>query len=167
VLASFGAGSAGIQIRPIAPDGAGAYLTRLYRDFAARKSVGTQLLRNPDIAVDSSARQQLADGLVDARLLTTIATMAALHPLRIVTFGDASPGADAEMPLRSVTLLGGGGSPAANGLILRSVRAFLNAQHPPYVPASTQIVRLATGQSALRIQFSAPAPLGLIGAGHP
>jgi hypothetical protein len=167
VLASFGAGSAGIQIRPIAPDGAGAYLTRLYRDFAARKSVGTQLLRNPNIAVDSSARQQLADGLVDARLLTTIATMVAPHPLRIVTFGDASPGADAEMPLRSVTLLGGGGSPAANGLILRSVRAFLNAQHPPYVPASTQIVRLATGQSALRIQFSAPAPLGLIGAGHP
>ena len=34
-------------------------------------------------------------------------------------------------------------------------------------PASTQIVPDASGPSVLRIQYAAPSPVGLLGAGNP
>ena len=51
--------------------------------------------------------------------------------------------------------------------MLNSLRGFLQAQQPPYLPASTQIVPVAGGQSALRIQFGAPSPLGLLSPNNP
>lgn len=167
VAASFGAGSAGIQMRVIAAQGAAVYLAQLRSDLADRQSNGSQLLHNHGVTVAPSARPQLSAGLVDARLLAAIATVAGFHPLRIVSFGDASPGAAAGTPLRSATLQGGASSPAANAGILSWVRSFLNAQQQPFRPASTSMVRLASGQSALYVQYSAPAPLGVLGAGHP
>jgi len=167
VIASFGTGSAAVDIRAIAPDGGPAYLTQFRADSAARKSEGAQLLQKTSITVASAARRQLAGGLVDSRLLVTIATMAHLQPLNIVTFGDASPGASPGVPLRSATLTGGTGGSADSAAVLSSLRAFIGAQQPPYLPAATQIVRLATGQSALRFQFAALGPLGLLNAGPP
>jgi hypothetical protein len=42
------------------------------------------------------------------------------------------------------------------------VLSFLRAQLPPYRAASIGPVRLATGQTILRIVFAAPSPLGLL-----
>jgi hypothetical protein len=85
-----------------------------------------------------------------------------MQQLHVVAFGDGSPGA-AVIPLRSAVLYGGTGGPAAS---LTALHTFLRAQQPPYLPAATQIVPVA-GHSALRIEFAAPGPLGLLGTGQP
>jgi hypothetical protein len=167
-LASFGTGSAGVDVRVVAPDGAPVYRRQLGADVTARKSLGALLLRDPGIAAEPMARGQLARGLVDPRLLLTISTMAHLHPLRIVSFGNAAPGAAAGVPLREAILLGGiGGSPADSGARLAAMASFLRGQQPPYLPAVIQTVRLAAGDHALRVQFAAPTPLGLINGSQP
>jgi hypothetical protein len=163
LLASFGAGSARTELRAAAPDGPAAYLSAFRADTAARKAFGAELLLNPAVQASPLARQQLSGGQADSRLIATIVTMAALHPVRLVSFGDASPGADPEVPLRSAVLYAADGAAATLG----SLRAMLLGQHPLYRPASARIVRLPTGGSALRIVFAAPSPLGLLGAVQP
>ena len=41
--------------------------------------------------------------------------------------------------------------------------SFLHAQHSPFRPARVQTVHLAGGVAVLRIEFTAPSPLGLLG----
>jgi hypothetical protein len=166
VMASFGAGSARTEVRAMAADGA-AYLGQFRADAAARKSVGAELLRNPAVQADQSARQQLSAGQADPRLIATIGIMAVLHPVHLVSLGDPSPGASAGVPLRSAVLDGVTHGVTAGTAFLGSLRALLLAQRPPYRPAGIRTVRLATGQSALRIWFAAPAPLGLLNASQP
>jgi hypothetical protein len=164
VIASFGTGGTAVQVRAIAPDGAPAYLKQLNADFTARKSIGAGLLHNPKIVAFPAARSQLAAGLVDTRLLSTVFTMAQIYPVRIVDFGDASPGANPEVPLRSATILAGtSGSGSASAL--SGLRSFLSAQQSPYLPAAIQILRLPSGQTALHFQFTAPSQPGLLDAG--
>jgi hypothetical protein len=167
-LASFGTGSAEVDVRVVAPDGAPAYLHQLSADVAARKSLGAVLLRDPRIAAEPAARSQLTAGRVDPRLLLTISTMAALHPLSIASFDDTARGAAPEVPLREATLLGGiGDSSADSGAGLTVLARFLSGQQPPYLPAVIQTVRLPTGDHALRVRFAAPTPLGLINGNQP
>ena len=167
VLASFGTGTARIEIRAVAPNGPASYLRRFRADLAARKSFGTELLHNPAVQADQPARQQLSEGAVDSRLIATIGIMAALHQVHLVSFGDASPGASPGVPLRSVLLYGVTHGVTADTALLGSLRALLLSQHPSYRPAGIRIVRLATGQSALDLWFAAPGPLGLLNASQP
>jgi hypothetical protein len=168
ILASFGTGSADVDIRVVSPDGAVAYTSQFRADRANRQTVGAQFLRNSRIVVDPSARRQLVSGMVDSRLLVTLATMAdQVHPLQILTFGGASRGASPGVPLRTAVIFGATSGSTGSSAVLRSLRAFLLAQQPPFLPASTQIVPVAAGQSALRIQFAAPSPLGVLGGNHP
>jgi hypothetical protein len=167
-LATFGTGGARVDVRTVALDGAAAYNSQFRADLAARKTFGAQLLRNSKVQVDSAARGPLASGAVDSRLLGTLATMADIvHPLEIVSFGGAAPGASPGVPLRTAVIVGTAGGPASHAAVLGSLHAFLQGQQPPYLPSSTQIVPGASGQSALLIQFAAPSPLGLLSAGHP
>ena len=100
VVAAFGIAKAGIQVRVVAPYGATAYWGALRADLLARKTAGTELLLNREIDIAAAARKQLAAGLVDSRLLTTIAALAGQHALCIVGFADSGPGADPGTPLR-------------------------------------------------------------------
>jgi hypothetical protein len=167
VMASFGRGTAGIQIRAVAPAGAAAYLTQFRADARARKSVGTELLGNPAVQADPAASRQLSGGRADARLIALVGIIAALHPVHLVSFGGASPGAAPGVPLRSLVLYGVTHGVTAGTAFLGSLRGLLLAQHPSYRPAGIQAVRLATGQDALRIWFAAPEPLGLLDASQP
>jgi hypothetical protein len=162
IIASFGSGAEVVQVRVIASDGAAAYLRQLNADFAARKSIGQALLDNPKVDTYPSARGPLAAGLVDTRLLTTVSTMSQLYPLRIVAFGDNSPGANPMTPLRSATLVPGTSGQGASTATLDKMRAFLTQQQAPFLPALIQIVRLPSGQAALHFQFTAPSQLGLL-----
>jgi hypothetical protein len=167
IIASFGTGAGAVQVRVVASDGAPAYLRQLDSDFAARKSVGRGLLDNHRVVTYPSARGPLAAGLVDTRLLTTVSTMAELYPLRIVAFGDNSPGANPMTPLRSATLVPGTSGKGGNTATLDKMRSFLSQQQPPFLPALIQIVRLPSGQAALHFEFSAPSQLGLLNSGVP
>jgi hypothetical protein len=165
VLASFGQGSAQIVVRAVAPDGAAAYLAQLRSDWQARVVAGRQLLRNSRLHASAAARGQLAAGAVDSRLLTTLATMAALYPIDVAGFSGSGAHASAGVPLRSAEISGATGvAGTRSAASLSSLKAFLLAQRAPYLPAEIDIVRLATGQAVLRVIFTAPSPLGLLGS---
>jgi hypothetical protein len=166
VLVSFGQGSARIVIRAVAPDGSAAYRAALQADVQARMAVGQQLLGNPRLQASATARRQLAAGEIDARLLTTLATLAALYPIDVAGFGGPGAHASAGVPLRSADISGATGVPGARSAVsLSSLKGFLLAQRAPYLPAEMDTVRLATGQAVLRVEFTAPSPLGLLGTG--
>ena len=163
VLASFGTGSAQVAIRVVAPDGAAAYTASLRADQAARVSASKQLLRNPRIHVSAPARPALADGQVDARLLTVFAALATLHSVRVLGFAAAPAGASPGLPLRTAYLGPAGPGTRQQANSVQSLASFLRAQLPPYRPASITQFRLPGGGAALRVEFAAPSPLGLLG----
>jgi hypothetical protein len=83
--------------------------------------------------------------------------LASQHSWRVVAFGDSSPGVPlADAPLRQVIIAGTDAKAVAAALVL------VHAQRAPYAPAQASVVRLAGGQPGLRIDFAAPAPLGLL-----
>ncbi len=97
----------------------------------------------------------LRAGRVDPRLLAMLAALAAQQPLRILAFGDPSPGASAAVPLRSAELAPASAHAAVR---LRTMLSFLRAQQQPFLPATAA---LAHG-SALTVEYAAPSPLGLL-----
>ena len=165
-LASFGSGTARIDVRAVAPDGAAAYWATLAADVRARAAAGAQLLRNRSIHVSAAARPALANGEVDPRLLAALAALAGLHPLDITGFGRPSPGASAGVPLRSADIAGAAPPGPGTPVSLQSLMAILRAQRPPYLPASHAIVRIPPAGAVLRIGYPVPSPLGLLTSGH-
>ena len=149
-VASFGTGQARIDVRAVAPDGAVAYRTALAADVSARRAAGLQLLADPRVSGPPAVRADLAAGRVDARLLITLAAMAAAEPLQIRTFGGGGPGASPGTPLRTAEIA----APAATA---QAMLAFVRAQRPPYLPA-----RSGLSQGVLTVAFTAPSPLGLL-----
>jgi len=161
-LATFGAGTARIDVRAMAPLGAAAYRAQLITDVRARKAAGALLLRNHRIHVTAAARAALAGGEVDSRLLVTLAALAAIHPLDIAGFGAPGRGASPGVALRSADVVGGPPHPVS----LSSLMTILRAQRSPYLPSSLKIVRIPARGSVLRIEYPAPSPLGLLGSGN-
>jgi hypothetical protein len=163
VIASFGAGADRIDVRVMAPQGPAAFRAAQSTDLAVRKSSGAQLLRNVRITVSAAARAQLGAGLVDSRLLITIAFLAGQQPVDIVGFAGSAPGADPGVPMRIVYLAES--DPAAHltgGAYLQALEKVLNTQSPPYVPLNIGIVQPPAGQPVLQVEFGAPSPLGLL-----
>jgi len=158
VLASFGSGSALIDVRTYAPGGAAAYLAALQADQRTRQNLGRVLLRNSRITAAPLARAQLAAGLVDTRLLATLAMLAGQGPVSIVGFSDSGPGASPGVPLRAVALAS---PPAAKSGYLTSLLALLHAAQPPYLASGLSQARV-DGHQVVRIEFAAPSPLGLM-----
>jgi len=162
-LAAFGSGATRIDVRVVAPGGAGAYRAQLAADLRARRAAGATLLHNHGIQVAGAARAALAGGEVDPRLLVTLAALSHLHPIEIVKFGGSGPGASAGVPLRSADIAGavppGGGRPASPA----SLRAFFRAQWPPYLPPSLETIRITPRRPVLRVEYRVPCPLGLLG----
>jgi hypothetical protein len=160
-LASFGSGKTQIDVRVIASDGAAAYLAALRADLQERKSGGEALAVNSRIKLTAMARRQMDTGQADARLLLTITSLATIHPLDILAFGDLAPGAGPGVPLRSVTLAESG-----TAAILRSMLDTLRDQRAPFRAAHVETTR-RDGQSVMVIEFAAPVPLGLISGSTP
>jgi hypothetical protein len=167
VIASFGSGSTGTQVRVIAPDGAAAYLRAFGADLANRKSSGRQLARSTGLRISAAATRELRAGQVDTRAMSVIASMAdqfrSQFPVSILAFGDRGPGAAADVPLRSVELAGPPGASLAQSTSdVQQMLAFLQAQQPPFAAAWADKGWLAGGRPVLRVQFAAPSPLGLL-----
>jgi hypothetical protein len=162
VLASFGSGPAEITVRVIAPRGVAAYRAALGADQAARKTNGSALLNVPRITVSAIARTQLAGGQVDSRLLLAVASLATNEPIDIVQFGNIGPGAGPGIPLRFADLASNDqAAHMTSAAYLRSLRASLNSATPELRPTRiVQVVRPG-GRAVLRVEFTAPSPLGL------
>jgi hypothetical protein len=168
VLASFGAGPDRIDIRQTAQHGTANYRAMLRADLVNRRAWGNELLHSNRIAVTLAARRQLAAGQVDARLMLVIAQMAAAHPMYIVDFGHAAPGAGPDMPQRQADLAEDVHARhhldhAASAGYVRSMVSLLRAQRGQFRPAYFRTVYLPGGAAVLRIEFTAPSPMGLLG----
>ena len=160
LLASFGSGASQVEVRTAPPGGSAAYQRAVAADLAARRAAGMQLLHSQRIGVAGPAIAQLQAGQVDARLLIMLAMLASQHPWRVTGFAGASPGVPlADAPLREVTITGPDAADLAASL------AMVRAQRAPYQPALAAIVHLPGGLTALRIDFAAPGPLGLLTGG--
>jgi len=154
-LASFGTGTARIDVRAVAPDGAAAYQTALAADLRARRAAGLQLLGDPRVIGSAAARADLAAGRVDARLLLTLAALAANGPVQIVAFGGGGPTASPGAALRAAEIA----APAATA---QAMLAFVRAQRSPFLAARSGLSPGTAGQQLLTIEFALPSPLGLL-----
>lgn len=125
----------------------------------ARKAAGAILLQSPRVTVAAAARTQLAGGRVDTRLLVAIAGLASVRPLSILAFGDSGPGASPGMPLRSADVAAAGVRSSAD---VQPMIRVLRSRRGHYRPAQIRTLRLAGGQTELRIEFAAPSLLGLL-----
>jgi hypothetical protein len=163
-LATFGSGSAQVAVRVVAADGSAAYLRSLHADATARRAAGALLLRNPHVRVSPAGRRELAAAQVDTRLLSAIGALATPYHVNITGFGAPAAGASRGVPLRSADI---SPAPARRGraaATLNAVKKFLLAQQAPFRPADVTTVRLASGQTVLHVEYTAPSPLGLLGA---
>jgi hypothetical protein len=174
VLASFGSGPGVITVRVVAPHGAAAYQTLLNADLAGRKRSGAALLNDSRITVSAAARSQLAAGQADSRLLAALAALAGHQPVDIVQFGSLGPGASPGVPLRFADLAES--VPAAHmnaAAYMRAAWAVLSRADPRIRPAravsGTLQHQAVSGtlqrQAVLRVEFTAPSPLGKSGPG--
>jgi hypothetical protein len=160
LIASFGTGASKIDIRAVANYGAAAFEAKEQADLAARKSAGAQLLKN-NFHVTTQGAGQIRAGQVDSRVLVTLAALLSQRPLQVSSFGDTGPGAP--VLYRQVTLVNAPGQTGTSALNadLKQVKT----QSSSFLPAQAQIVHLANGQSALRIEFGAPDQPGLLSGG--
>jgi hypothetical protein len=165
-LAVFGTGPSEISVRVVAPDGGAAYRADFANDLKQRRAFGATLASNPHIHATAAARSQLLGGQVDARLLMNIATLATMYQLDVISFGGLpGHGASAGVPLRAAVI-----APAPDGSMTvsaQTMRGFLLAQQPLFHPSVAALVRTASGDTAVRIEFPAPTPLDLLGSRHP
>jgi predicted Ser/Thr protein kinase len=160
VIASFGSGTAEIDIRQFSSGGTPAFLAAVRAAQQARKTSDAQLLTNSNIMVSATARAQLLSGDIDPRLPMLIAAMAAAYPVRIVDFGGQSPGGGPASLLRSMDLATRvAAAHLAAPAYFRWLQGMANAQLAEYLPASSHRAKLPDGQIVLRIKFDAPSPL--------
>ena len=96
----------------------------------------------------------LAAGQVDARLLITLAALAATEPVRIDGFGGRGPGESPGLALRTAEIA----APAATA---RRMLAFVRAQRSPYLAIRSDLTPGPDGY-VLTVEFGAPAPLGMV-----
>jgi hypothetical protein len=159
IIAAFGSGNARIEIRLEFPGGATSYRTVQAKYLRARQREDIQLLNDRKITFSDMARAQLRSAAVDPRLPELLAIMIHFHPLRIVDFGDQSPGGGSASLLRSMDLATADPSghlhPSA---YISWMRSFIKAQRSLYAPAVSQL-KLPTGQTVLRVAYRAPSPL--------
>jgi hypothetical protein len=164
VLASFGSGPFLVTVRVIDRNGSAAYQTKLNADLADRKTAGAALLNDSQISVPPLASGQLTAGAVDSRLLEALVFVAGRQPINVVQFGNPGPRAGSGVPLRYVDLAEL--DPAhhlSSAAYVRSLRAHLSTADVRFRPAIMTTVMLADGQHVLRVEVTAPSPLGVFG----
>jgi hypothetical protein len=162
VLASFASGSAQVSVRVMAPHGVGAYDAASDSDVAQRKLLGKVLLNAAQVTIAGPARQQLAAGQVDLRLVLAIRTLATALPIDIMRFGNPGPGASADLPLRFADLAGNDPAAQLTGqLYVQAVHAAVTAGTMVYVPDRTVNTVLPGHGTVIQLEFTAPSAFGL------
>ena len=154
--ARFGADAARVGVRAIGPAVPAAVRTQLAAERGALASAGRQLLGNKNIQASPSARAALAEGRVDARLLSILSLLSAQLPVRVVAFIGApgAPGAGSGGPLRGAEI--GVASPSARSAVV----GLLDAQRGLYRPATVTVIG-GGSQALVAVRFDGPADLSI------
>jgi hypothetical protein len=164
ILTRVGSGAAAIFIRIVSAKGAASYNSALSKDVQQRKASAQHLLGNAHVKAAAAAKNDLAQGRVDARLIVVLTALAAVHPIEILGFGDTFAGASRGIPLRVADLAP---NDAASRMKWRDYVGFLRkvlaAQPTTYRPQSVKLIPGGVGKLVFQIEFSAPSPLGIAG----
>ena len=163
-LAVFGSGAGRVEIAAVALDGPGVYAQGLIADRQSRRAAGTALLGNRHLIVDPAAGALLSGGLVDTRVCALLALLSGSHTIVIAGFTPIAPGAGPDIPSAGVVIESVDGQ-AATGQSTPAAQllATIQAQQDPYLPMPAG-PGVADGRPGLRIAYSQPGPLGLLGA---
>jgi hypothetical protein len=164
VLASFASGSAQVSVRVMAPHGTGAYDAAGVLDLGQRKQFGGALLNSKTrITIAGPAREQLAAGQVDARLILAVTTLAGDLPIDIEEFGNPGHGASPGVPLRVVDLAANDTTASMTSSAYEAaLRAAVTSVNMVYVPDRTQAAVLPGHGTVIQVEFTAPSPFGLL-----
>jgi hypothetical protein len=157
VIAAFGTGAQGVQVRVVVPGGAQDYAQTAASALAARREAGRALLRDRNVHAHGSLRTAVGSGFVDPRLITVLRRLATRYPVGLVHLGDGGPGANG-MPFRmaEVTVPSARGGHRA-GSQLGGMEKLLKRQPASERPELTA-KRLPNGSRVLEIKFLAPSP---------
>jgi hypothetical protein len=159
VLAAFGTGPQAVQVRLVVPGGAAAYSQAAAGAVAARRTAGLRLIANARVHPRPIARADLAAGLVDPRLLTVFAKLAAAHyPVYIIWFADSGPVAGGLAPFRQAEIGGLTNTHARGQLSQLAAVEKLLAVLPGGNEASMTAVALPAGRYGLQLHFLGPSP---------
>ena len=120
-------------------------------------------MANKQIEMTAQARAQLATGDVDSRILILLPALAAVHPVKILAFGDRGPEASPGIPLCSAELSGSGR--AASMTDASYLNWLVDSVHAQarLSPEARQFCDRAA--SPFAVEFSRPSPLGLLSQG--
>jgi hypothetical protein len=164
ILTTIGSGPTQITIRVIAPHGTANYDQQLASDKAHRKQDGWALATlSRGVTTTAKAKAEMIKGQVDMRLLAALTAVAIKVPVDIVGFGNVATHGSTDLPLRYVDLAET--VPAANlspTAYAKKVIAALNSPINPYRYLWTKKITVG-GLPVLRVDYSAPSPLGLGG----
>jgi 4-amino-4-deoxy-L-arabinose transferase-like glycosyltransferase len=125
-VATFGEGAQAVEVRKIMPDGLDAAATTQQAVVARQADLGAQLAQNPAVQLSDAARQKLADGLVDERIIAMLGALAVDRSVSV----DGFPIVEGEQDgiARQVEISGIDGAPPGD------LSATLAALGPSYVP---------------------------------
>jgi hypothetical protein len=158
VIAVFGTGAEAVQVRIVVSGGQVAFSQATSSAIASSRTAGTSLLANGNVHVRAAARQALSAGLVDARLLSVLANLAAQYPITISRFSDTDPQADNSVPYRMAEIVGLTTTHARHRISqLAAVESLLQSQLAGDQATVTPLP-LPNGKYGLTIQFPAPSP---------
>jgi hypothetical protein len=131
----------------------GAFTPATVAEDRVRARFGAQLAVNTALKLQPAASAALSDGVVDPRLMLTLAALTSAHTVGVADF-PAVP-LDAQGSLRRMVVLTSfdGAAPASSQLL----RTWLSAQQAPFAPASVT----ADGLD-LVLNYPAPSPTGLL-----
>ena len=122
-VATFGTGQDRVDVLRVDKRGTEVLAAQTTADRNARLSAGRALAANPALALSDRARQLLADGQVDGRLLGTIATALTSGPVSVTDFPGVAAEDIAGQPRRQATFAGSD-----------RIEAFYRDQLPLYRP---------------------------------
>ena len=121
---------------------------------AGRVRIGSALAGNRGLQLGPAAAELLTTGRVDPRLMIVLSVLASSHTMTVSDFPTAPYEPDDALR-RQVLLVSVDGLPAGTGPTF--LRAWLDGQHSPFVPA---VVRVQDG--GLLVGYRAPTPAGLL-----
>ncbi len=158
VIAAFGTGPEAVQVRVVVSGGQTAYSQAASSEVAARRTAGLRLMANGRVHVRAAAREDLADGLVDPRLIAVLRTVAAHYRVFINHFADAGPLADSSVPYRLALIVGLTSTHAPRQESELAAVLKLLQQQPSGYRAALTVIPVSGGENDLKIQFPAPSP---------
>ena len=150
VVASFGNGTAEVDVRKIDPQGLTDITATAKSAAAARAAAGAQLATNPNLTADAADMLALRQGRLDARATVVLGQLLATGP---VSIGTLSPLAgEQSQTFRQLVITRSAGEPGS------ALAGWVKAVGPTFAPST--ITRTSRGTV---LTFPAIEPAGLLG----